>query len=198
MENLRPAGEICVSSLRRGDERAFAALFDHYARKVYLYSRKFGLPHQDAEGIVQEVFLKIWQRKKDLNEQLSLNAYIYKIAKSFIIKRKKRLLLERVFVQLENGAVPDVPGDEDEHRYIINDLLSWVYRIARNLPSGQREVFELKNKEHLSVDEIAVRLNVPKRRVENQIYLANRAIKSKINTEKILWLAGTGFFELLQ
>ncbi|WP_163382545.1 RNA polymerase sigma factor [Cyclobacterium sp. SYSU L10401] len=197
MEKLRPVEELCISSLKKGEERAFAMLFDQYAKKLYHYSRKFGLPHEDAEGIVQEVFLKVWQRKEALNVDLSLNAYIYKIAKSFIIKRKKRLLLEKVFVQLENQMEPESADTEGEYRYIINDLMKWVYKFASKLPKGQRQVFELKNKENLSIDEIAIRLKVPKRRVENQIYLANKTIKSKINTEKILWWAGTGLFEFL-
>ncbi|NHE59393.1 RNA polymerase sigma factor [Cyclobacterium plantarum] len=197
MKKLRPRQEVCVSDLKSGNEKAFSILFDQYGKKLYHYSRKFGLPHEDAEGIVQEVFLKVWQRRKDLNEDLSTNAYIYKIAKSFIIKRKKKLLLEKVYFQLEKHNDFEAIDTEGEYRFIIGDLMKWVYKFASMLPKNQREVFELKNKKHLTIDEIALKLKVPKRRVENQIYLANKTIKSKINTEKVLLWLGTGLFDLL-
>lgn len=197
MKKLKPGQEVCVSDLINGNEKAFSILFDQYGKKLYHYSRKFGLPHEDAEGIVQEVFLKVWQRRMYLNGDLSLNAYIYKIAKSFIIKRKKKLLLEKVYFQLENPGDSNAIDTEGEYRFIIGDLMKWVFKFASMLPKNQREVFELKNKKHLTIDEIALKLKVPKRRVENQIYLANKTIKSKINSEKVLLWLGTSLFDLI-
>jgi|GEM_PF-2161340 len=172
--------EDLIFELISGNERSFALLFDVYANKLYNYSRKFGLSHQDAECVVQDVFLKVWQRKESLDHTLSLNAYIYKIAKSYIIKRKKRMLLEKIFVQLENQIIEAGKEADSEYNYVVKDLTALVYRFSELLPKGQREVFEMKNKEHLSIDEIAVKLNVPKRRVENQIYRAYKTIKSKL------------------
>jgi len=180
--------EDLIFELISGNEKSFALLFDIYANKLYNYSRRFGLSHQDAECIVQDVFLKVWQRKENLDRSLSINAYIYKIAKSYIIKRKKRLLLEKIFVQLENQIIEAGKETDSEYNFIVKDLTSMVYRFSELLPKGQREVFELKNKENLSIDEIAVKLNVPKRRVQNQMYQAYKTIKSKLAVNSNYWV----------
>jgi RNA polymerase sigma-70 factor (ECF subfamily) len=179
--------EDLIFELISGSEKSYTLLFDHYASKLYHYSRKFGLSHQDSECVVQDVFLKVWQRKESLDPSLSLNAYIYKIAKSYIIKRKKRLLLEKVFVQLENQTVQAGKETDSEYRYMIKDLTALIYRLAELLPKSQKQVFEMKNKDHLSMDEIAVKLNVPKRKVENQMYRAYKTIKSKIPLKNNYW-----------
>ena len=176
-----------IFELISGNEKSFALLFDIYADKLYTYSRKFGLSHQDAECVVQDVFLKFWQRKEGLDHTLSLNAYIYKIAKSCIIKRKKKLLLEKVFVELENQTIQAGKEADSEYNYVVKDLIAIVYKFSESLPKGQRKVFEMKNKEHLSTDEIAVKLNVSKRRVENQMYQAYKTIKSKLATKNHYW-----------
>ncbi|WP_209331361.1 RNA polymerase sigma factor [Lunatimonas salinarum] len=181
-----------IFELRTGSEKAFAVLFDQYAGQIYRYSRRFGLSHEDSEGIIQDVFIKIWQKRCDLDPDRGVNAYLYKVAKSYIIKKKKSLLLEKVFTHLDNLDTNGVQVDDPERSLLINDLLSLVFRWAKSLPKGQREVFELRNKEHLSMDEIAERLNISKRKAENRIYQANKTLRSKVATDKLLLLAGTG------
>jgi RNA polymerase sigma-70 factor (ECF subfamily) len=98
------------------------------------------------------------------------------------------LLLEKIFVQLENQIIEAGKETDSEYNFIVKDLTSMVYRFSELLPKGQREVFELKNKENLSIDEIAVKLNVPKRRVQNQMYQAYKTIKSKLAVNSNYWV----------
>ncbi|WP_162416089.1 RNA polymerase sigma factor [Cyclobacterium roseum] len=189
--------EKFILELREGTDRAFALLFDQYAGQVYRYSRKFGLRHEDAEGIIQEVFLKLWQKRATLDPQRSLNAYLYKITKSYIIKRKKKLLLEKVFVQLESLDTPVADQAEMEHGLMLKDFMALIFKWAALLPRGQREVFELRNKDHLTMDEIAEKLKIPKRKVENRMYQANKTLRSKVATDKLLLWVGTGIINFL-
>jgi len=189
--------EKFILDLRAGSNRAFSLLFDHYAGKIYRFATKFGLAHEDAEGIIQDVFIKLWERKKSLDSRQNVNAYLYKIAKSYCIKRKKQQLLEKVFVLLETEGASLADPVALENDVIVNDFISLIYRWVARLPKGQREVFELRNKEQLSMDEIAQRLNIPKRKVENRMYQANKTLRSKVASDKLLIYAGIGIIDFL-
>ncbi len=173
-----------VKSLKKGNEKAFEVLFDQYAPKVYGLSLKSGFSHEDAEGIVQDVFLKIWQRKKDLRPDLSLSAYLFKVAKSLIIRKRKRQLLEQTYLKLKAIQDKEVFSHNGEDKVIFEDLKAHAEQLIESLPNGQKEVFLMKNRENLSLDQIAENLKVPKRKVENQITRANKTLKSKLSINK--------------
>jgi RNA polymerase sigma-70 factor (ECF subfamily) len=189
--------ERFILELRAGSSKAFALLFDRYAGQIYRFASKFGLGHEDAEGIIQDVFLKLWEKKETLDYQRNLNAYLYKIAKSYCIKQKKKLLLEKVFVLLETEGSALADPLELENGLIVQDFIALIYRWSARLPKGQRKVFELRNKEQLTIDEIAVRLKIPKRKVENRMYQANKTLRSKLATDKLLVWTGISFIDFL-
>jgi RNA polymerase sigma factor (sigma-70 family) len=182
--DLKPIGPSLVKSLKKGNEKAFEILFDHFAPKVYGLSLKSGFTHEDAEGIVQEVFLKIWQRKNDLNPDLSLNAYLYKIANSMIIRKRKRQLLEQSYLRMKAHQDASSLVQDGEEKVIYNDLKGYAEELIETLPKSQKEVFLTKHKENLSLDQIAETLKVPKRRVENQITRTNKTLKTKLSLSK--------------
>jgi RNA polymerase sigma factor (sigma-70 family) len=173
-----------VKGLSCGDERAFGIIFDNYSKKVFALARKFDLSHVDAEGIVQEVFLKIWERREYLNPELSINAYIFKVSKSIIIRRKKRILLEVAYqrrVALTTKVRIEPSG---EGNVIFEDLLEKAGKLIDKLPKNQKRAFVMKNFDHRSVEEIAAMLEVPKRKVENQIARANKSLREKLSSKK--------------
>jgi len=173
-----------VNAVSSGDEKAFGIIFDVYSKKIFALARKFGLSHLDAEGIVQEVFLKIWEKRQSLNPELSINAYIFKISKSKIIRKRKRILLEMAYQKTAALTVKARVEPSSESNVIFEDLMEKTEKLIDKLPKNQKRAFVMKNFDHLSVDEIANLLEVPKRKVENQIARANKSLKEKLSSKK--------------
>lgn len=173
-----------VHALTRGDENAYGIIFDNYPKKIYALARKFDLSHLDAEGIVQEVFLKIWERRHFLNPDLSINAYIFKISKSMIIRKRKRILLELAYQKSAALSANESFEPSDENKVIFEDLMEKTEKLIDKLPKNQKKAFRMVHFDHLSVDEIASLLEVPKRKVENQITRANKNLKEKLSSKK--------------
>ena len=63
-----------ILRISQGDEKAFEELYRLFSKKIYHTARRMNLNHEDAEGIVQEVFFIVWKKKSDLDPTLSINA----------------------------------------------------------------------------------------------------------------------------
>ena len=143
------------------------------------------MSHEDAEGIVQEVFLKIWRNRINLDSSLSFNAYIIAIVRSIVVKQSKKKA--RFFAYQHYAISFSFDNSNETEDYIIfSDLDAISSKAIAELPAKQKQVFMMKNFQHLNVDEIAEKLNLSKRTVENQIYRATKSLREKLVNMKII------------
>lgn len=168
-----------VDKIRQGDNVAYYHLYQRYASKIYRVSRRMELSHHDAEEVVQEVFLYLWKNRIKLDASLSINAYMFSIVRSQVIKRGKK---HARFVAYQQYSIP---MDKDfsnitEETVIYEDLHAFATEAIDSLPVKQREVFMMKTTKHMSAEEIASQLNLSVRTVENQIYRATKALREKL------------------
>ena len=174
-----------VTRLREGDDVAFGKLYGKYANKIFNISRKMGLRNEDAEGVVQDVFLRIWRNRSNLDSSLSFNAYIIAIVRSIVLKESRK---HARFIAFQHYAIQHFPGgtNETEDYVIFTDLDKKSTEAIEQLPAKQKQVFMMKNFEYLSIEEISEKLNLSKRTVENQIYRATKQLKESLLDKKIL------------
>lgn len=180
-----------VKDLSKGDEKAFGKLYHLYGEKVYHIARKMNLGHEDAEGIVQEVFLKIWKKRANLDPELSINAYMIAIVRSLVIKKAKKEARFFAYQQYKIPLLSFETSSDPERELIYNDFQQFSSELIDQLPPAQKQVFVLRNVDNLSVDEIAEKLNLSRRTVENQIFRATKGIREKLQKLKII---STGLF----
>src|SRR5690554_3649124 len=95
-----------ILRISQGDENAFEELYRLFSKKIYHTARRMNLNHEDAEGIVQEVFFIVWKKKSDLDPTLSINAYMITIVKSLVIKKVKKEARHFAFQKYNNSSNP--------------------------------------------------------------------------------------------
>ena len=165
-----------VGRLNKGDKKAFGMLFLMYAEKIAKFSRSFYTDNSDAEEIVQEVFLKIWIKRKEIKDPKTFNAYIYTIAKNLIYNNLKRKVYRtRYYSYLK--ASHSYHANLVEESFKFNELENTIRQVIEELPVKRKEIFLLSRNEGLSNKEIAQKLNISLRTVETHIYLALKHIK---------------------
>ncbi len=82
-----------LSALKNDDVKAFDKLFSDYGKRLYYFALGYLKSKEEAEGVVQEVFLRIWRNRKQINPDLSFKAYIFKIAYHYVGSAEKLRLL---------------------------------------------------------------------------------------------------------
>lgn len=141
-----------------------------------------GLSHEDAEGIVQDVFVNIWESKLKIDEDQPFSAFLYTITKRKVIKIIRRNILERT--HRNNLEAPEKSINHQTEDYVIfSNLLEHANVSIENMPADRKQIFMLSKHHGLSNQEIADKLSISKRTVENQLYRATVSLKKQINSD---------------
>ncbi|MBB5636396.1 RNA polymerase sigma-70 factor (ECF subfamily) [Pedobacter cryoconitis] len=166
--------------LREGDESAFIQIYNQYRSKIYTYAYQLCKSSDTAEEIVQEVFIKIWQKKDQLNPELSFNAYIKKITLNHVLNHLKKVARERV-LQEQIFHTIEVSSNRTEDQMLEKELRKVYDEAIARLPQQKKLIYQLSRIEELSHDEIALKLNISKNTVKNHMVEASRSIRDYVS-----------------
>lgn len=176
-----------IAGIKQGDTTDFKVLYERYSVKVHTVALRFGLDNEDANEIVQDVFVRLWLRRGQIDDSLSLNAYILTITKNLLIKRSRKLAYDTLYKHyLKENNKFLFSNTEDE--IIYADLKEHTDRIIDELPCQQKEIFLLSKKENFSNKDISDKLGISIRTVENQIYRALKKLRIQLKTLDIISL----------
>jgi RNA polymerase sigma-70 factor (family 1) len=162
--------------LARGSEYAFAVIFDRYRRRVYHAALVFLKSSEAAEEVVQEVFLRLWQKRKDLPDINYLNSFIRRIAYNLMVDQFRKTILEKDYKKqlgLEQAMV-----DDTDHRVRDDESVRLLQAAIATLPQRQRQVYELARLKGLSQEEIATTLSISRNTVKVHMTAALQGIRS--------------------
>jgi RNA polymerase sigma-70 factor (family 1) len=175
---------LLVKALKKGDAKAFDKLFSLYGNRIYHFTFGYLKSKEEAEGVVQEVFLRIWKNRKTLNPDLSFKAYLFKIAWHFILEYFEKAARRRAYQeQLIEESVNFTIGNEERLNYQL--LLEKVEQLIEQLPPRQKEILIKRRKEGLAVKEIASQLEIAPKTVENHLTEALKTIQKQLGKEDI-------------
>ncbi len=176
-----------VEHLRKGDVIAFDTLFDEYSQKLFGFALKYLKNESEAEELVQEVFIKVWENRKSLKSGLSFKAYLFTISLNQIRKYfKKRAISLRYFQSLKDEK--ELAENTTEQYVDYESTLAQLNKIIGQLPPRRREIFIKCKMEGKNSKEIAAELNISSATVDNQVSESLRFIRSNLNDTSIALL----------
>ncbi len=171
--------EKLVNRLSEGDTDAFRKLFDLYSNKLFCFVRTYFGNDEQTQDIIQEVFITVWEQRKQLNPSLSFQAYIYKIAKNKTLNALRRLAIERtgseVWQQQQNIA-----HRETEHQIVYADYEKHTADLIAQLPPKRQLIYQLSRHQGLTYREIAQQLGVSQNTVEVQMTKALKTLRQSL------------------
>jgi RNA polymerase sigma-70 factor (ECF subfamily) len=189
MENRQLKNEEeLLARIATGDQRAFTEIFDFYHRYVYAYGRKMTKSEDQANEIVQDVFLKIWLNREKLNEVNNFGAYLNRVVRNHSLNVIRKLAQDaRSATQLkinnpESENATDKILDYNESNRILSQAIE-------NLSPQQRTVYTLCHIEGLKYDEAAKKMNVSSRTVQAHMVQALRHIREHFNKHALTYPA---------
>ncbi|MDR3061057.1 MAG: RNA polymerase sigma-70 factor [Dysgonamonadaceae bacterium] len=151
-----------------GDKKAFEKMYLKYKNRLYYFVRHLIRRPEDAEDLVQEIFIKIWESRQIICPEMSFASYLFTIARNKIISYARRLQIEQNIINqwlIEHSRIEESTQSE----IVSKEYESFLKKKIDNLPPRRRLVFQLSREKEMSHREIAKRLGISVYTVQEHI-----------------------------
>ena len=171
-----PSDKILLDRMREGDPASFNTLFDRYWETLYSTVFTIYSDREVCSEIVHDIFLNLWLKREKLQIE-SFKAYILASARYHVYRYVKNARKNSLEYREDLEYSSSVSMNDGELNIRYQELEKSVDRELEELPRRCKEIFTLSRREQLSNDEIASRLDISKRTVENQLTYALRHLR---------------------
>ncbi len=156
---------------------AFDAIYNKYCHKLHEFVFRYLKQEEDAEGIVQEVFIKIWEARGKIDVYASFESFLFTIAYNTTISLLRKRVCEtksREYLKsLQQIDSTDTINDEIQ----FNELNQKVQSLLQQLTPRQKEIYLLSREEGMTHNEIAQKLNISESTVNNHLVTTLKYLK---------------------
>ncbi|GAA5224793.1 RNA polymerase sigma-70 factor [Membranihabitans marinus] len=183
-----------IKAVKQSDERAFRAMFDAYSKDVFAYSMSFVKNKALADEVVQDVFLKVWLHREQLNPDANFTSYLFTITKNTTLNILRKAASDQ---KLREVVFYHKPTFENSTEMAILDRDFEKIRLDAigQLPPKRKRIFEMSRYEDKSYEEISRELNISLTTVKNQMSMALKTIRDflRVNGDITLLLIALPF-----
>ena len=173
---------LLVRNLSKGNLLAFNTLYRAYSGRLYRFALGYLKSEAEAEELVQEVFTIIWEKRSDLKEELSFKSFLFTI--SFNIIRKHFRTKAYLSDYLKNGTASE-QDMQTSQKILFDSLYQYINELVNKLPARRKEIFIKSRFEGLCIKEIAEKMKISHKTVENQLTDALKFIRTNLNRESL-------------
>ena len=166
---------------RFDDQQAYKELYTSLYSYLFLFAKTFVKSKESAEEVVSDVFIKVWEKRKELEKIENLKVYLYvatrNIAYNYLDKQKRNATNPLDDFQAEFTSVYFNP----EQLLITADMLQLIQKAIDQLPPKCKMIFKLAKEDGLKYREVAEILNISVKTVENQLAIALQKIGNVVS-----------------
>lgn len=169
-----------LTLLAKSDQNAFTAIYNRYWEKMFaLAARKVDDLH-DAEEIVQEIFVSLWNKRENLQITSSFNNYLAVSVKYRVIKTLARQQIHKRFENSEMNNISIL--DNSTMEYLdFDELKSKLEHYVSELPEKCRLVYQLSREAGFSQKQIAEKMSISEKTVEAHLSKAIKTLRIRLN-----------------
>jgi len=171
-----------VRNLSKGNLLAFNALYKEYSYRLYRFALGYLKTEEEAEELVQEVFMIIWEKREGLKENLSFKSFLFTISFNII---RKHFRTRAYLTEYCNSGLKIDPDMQTSQKITYDSLFQYITQLVNQLPVRRKEIFIKSRFEGLSIKEISEKLNISHKTVENQLTDALKFIRKNLNSENL-------------
>jgi RNA polymerase sigma-70 factor (ECF subfamily) len=180
--------ESLVELVINGDKAAFDELMQRYQSKAYRLVRGILRDHQDTEEVLQEIFLKIFQKLDTFRGEASFSSWLYRVALNTAFmklrekKRPARIPLDNVIAEIEEleatGAEwPSAPDQE----IVTEEVMKIITEAMEKMPEDFRVILILRDIEGFSNEEVGELLNLSVPAVKSRVHRARLFLRKRLD-----------------
>jgi RNA polymerase sigma-70 factor, ECF subfamily len=164
--------------IKQSDKKSFEILFRIYYAPLCSFSHKYVKDKDDCEEIVQGFFLKLWDKREELDINLSVKNYLFSSIRNRCLNYIKH---EKIKLEYQSDMMKNPDGQIDTTNFIMEvDLIDRIDQSIAALPARRREIFVLSREHGLKYREIADQLGISIKTVETQMGQALKELREKL------------------
>jgi RNA polymerase sigma-70 factor (family 1) len=186
-----------IGAIREGNERIFEETFRKYYQSLCNYANSILKEMDEAEEVVQNLFLSIWEKRTDLEINISLKSYLYRAVHNHCLNRIKHLKVREEYQQYATNFY-DASYESVSQTVMKNELETKIEEAIRKLPEQCRLIFTMSRFEELKYHEIAEQLELSPKTVENQIGKALKILRVELAEYLPLIIICSTTFQVVQ
>jgi len=168
-----------IVRLKDGDQTAFELLFHFYYPGLVIYASQFTADRDEAEEIVQDFFVRFWEKHQKVLLTDSLSNYFFSAVRNGSLNYLKHKKIEDRYLQ-EIYNLSNEHLAYDTNLFVASELQQRIKNSIGLLPDKCREIFMMSRIRGMKNEEIAIELKLSKRTVETQISNALKVLRVEL------------------
>jgi len=165
-----------IEGLKNGDKLVFKRVYREYYTPLCYYCVKYVENFEDAEGIVQDLFVKLWDMHESLVINSSLNAYLYRAVQNYALNFLSRKKTKAKYIAV-NSNISNITHDSGLVKMEEEELRLLLKHAILKLPEKRRRIFELSRFDGYKYSKIATELSISVKTVEAQMTKALKYLR---------------------
>ena len=177
---------ILVKFLKEGNEEVFKSIYERFFGPLYVYAVEYVVDKEVAYEMVQDTFLKLWEKKSTLADDTYLQSYLYRVTRNNCLNYLKHLKVKEKYKQFSKSKQLEINlnftalNDSSAEKIISDELEEKINKAIDQLPPKCKNIFLLSRYENKKYREIADELGLSVKTVENQIQKALKVLRKHL------------------
>jgi len=167
--------------LAAGQEDAFTQLYLRYSPTIYNALMVYIKDEHQADDLLQNVFVRLWEKRAELTAIQNLENYLFIIARNMVFNHIKRKAIEENVHQALRSRLPE-SADSTESRMQELEYKRLLQEAIDALPAQQKQVYLMATDAAMSYEDIAIKMDLSKLTIKKHLELARKSIRAHINT----------------
>lgn len=185
------------------DEKMFEFIFKAYFPRLMAFAKKFVSDEDEAEDIIQGVFLKVWEKRKEIEEE-TFQSYLFTLVRNACLNylKHQQIVDSKSFVEediskIESLYYADFFSDP-LHQTIFNEIQGEIEKVMESLPEQTQKVFRLSRFQGMKNSEIAQMLNISIRTIEKHNTRALHKLKTHLSNHYLIAIVVIELFRYIK
>lgn len=165
-----------IEGIHSGDKQIFEEVYRDYYIPLCYYCLRYVETLEDSEEIVQDLFVKIWEKRTEIEINTSLKAYLYRSVQNYALNFLSKKKSQNRYLMIHSRQISDDFGNE-RNELLEEELRVLLKRAILQLPEKRRRIFELSRFEGMKYSRIAEKLSISVKTVESQMTKALKYLR---------------------